>query len=278
MKSQTNVISKGHDDDPDILFDHKIITMPDKHTFPSHSHDMCELLYFIGGEASYYVEGNVYSLRPGDLVFIRAAKHHMLVVNGGADYERYVTIFSRSLLPKSLYEKTKQVAEVVNFGKDSLVGEFFAAADAQFGRGLLDRDEYQIFLRSMIVAVCSEFLRLAAKSELTDELSTVGKNTFHLALMHINKNLHDIKNIDEVCRSLYITKRYLHHLFKVNLGITPKKYMTEKRLLMAKRQMQSGKSPTEAYRIAGFTDYTTFYRNYKSYFGSPPSEHSDANA
>ena len=278
MSSHVKIISIGDYCDEDVIYDHKIISSPNKYTFPSHSHDMCEFIYFVSGEASYYIEGNVYTLSAGDLVFIRSAKHHMLVVGGGADYERYVLMFSRALLPEAFYEKTKEAIEVVNITDTLLVKALFRAADVYYTSSTVGKSEYQAFLRALTTSVGCEFIHHAEKSASKGgENSFTGNETFHQALMYINKNLHSLKNIDEVCERLYITKRYLHYLFKSNLGITPKKYITEKRLLIARREIRSGKSLTEAYRAAGFTDYTSFYRNYKAYFGHSPSDENRKN-
>ena len=270
MISEVRLISASDENDREIIYDHKTVTMPNKYAFPTHSHDMCELLYFVSGEASYYIEGNVYTLRAGDLVFIRSARHHMLVVNGGADYERYDVMFARTLIPDSLYEKTRECSEVISGG--GLIKELFSAADEYYSSARLSKEEYRALLRSLILTVCCEFVRLARKKEEVTGGELSGGNTFHLALMHINKNLSEIKSVEDVCKSLYITKRYLHYLFKRNLGITPKKYITEKRLILARKEILGGRAPTEAYRIAGFTDYTSFYRNYKAHYGHAPSE------
>ena len=270
MIPEVKLISASDESDHDIIYDHKTVTMPNKHAFPTHTHDMCELLYFVSGEASYYIEGNVYTLRAGDIVFIRSARHHMLVVNGGADYERYDVMFARTLIPDSLYEKTRECSEVIS--ASGLIKELFSAADEYYSSARFSKEEYRALLRSLILTVCCEFVRLARKKEEVRGGELSGGSTFHLALMHINKNLSEIKSVESVCKSLYITKRYLHYLFKRNLGITPKKYITEKRLIWARKEILGGRAPTEAYRIAGFTDYTSFYRNYKAHYGHAPSE------
>ena len=58
---------------------------------------------------------------------------------------------------------------------------------------------------------------------------------------------------------------------KSELMKTPKKYITEKRLLYAQNQIKKGRRPTDVSVECGFDDYTTFYRNYCAEFGRPPS-------
>ena len=43
------------------------------------------------------------------------------------------------------------------------------------------------------------------------------------------------------------------------------------RLLAAQNLLTDGESPSKVFEKCGFNDYTTFYRNYVSFFGHPPS-------
>jgi AraC-like DNA-binding protein len=95
------------------------------------------------------------------------------------------------------------------------------------------------------------------------------------ALKYINDNLFTLKGISEVTDALFVTESYLHRLFKSELHKSPKKYINDKRLLAAQSLIQMGEKPTEIYERCGFSDYTSFYRNYKEHFGYSPSKESD---
>ena len=43
-------------------------------------------------------------------------------------------------------------------------------------------------------------------------------------------------------------------------------------MVLAQREILSGKNPTKLYEKYGFNDYSSFYRAYKSHFGLSPSE------
>ena len=92
------------------------------------------------------------------------------------------------------------------------------------------------------------------------------------ALSYIGENLFTIKDISEVANAVFVTESYLFRLFKKELFKSPKKYITEKRLLYAQNQLKKGKTPTEVASICGFEDYTTFYRNYSALFDKSPSD------
>lgn len=49
-------------------------------------------------------------------------------------------------------------------------------------------------------------------------------------------------------------------------------YVRNKKVLYAQNLIKSGIRPTKAYTMAGFEDYTTFYRSYKLFFGHSPGD------
>jgi len=59
--------------------------------------------------------------------------------------------------------------------------------------------------------------------------------------------------------------------FKEETGYTIHSYIAEKRLLLARQQLQEGASVTEACDRSGYQDYSTFARAYRKRFGVSPS-------
>jgi transcriptional regulator GlxA family with amidase domain len=91
------------------------------------------------------------------------------------------------------------------------------------------------------------------------------------AIHYINDNLCEIDGIQDVANHLFVSESYLFRLFKNELHRTPKKYILEKRLILAEKMLSQGEKPTKVCEKCGFSDYTTFYRNYMSFFGHAPS-------
>lgn len=85
-------------------------------------------------------------------------------------------------------------------------------------------------------------------------------------------HLFTIRSISEISDSLFITESYLYEIFKSPLHISPKKYITAKRLLTAKREPDLGAAPTRIYQKTGFSSYAAFYRSYTAFFGHAPSK------
>ena len=92
------------------------------------------------------------------------------------------------------------------------------------------------------------------------------------AIAYIRGNLFTICSISEISDSLFITESYLFEIFKKTLHNSPKKYITAKRLLTAKRELDLGAAPTQIYLKMGFSGYAAFYRSYTAFFGHAPSK------
>ncbi|MBQ7793297.1 MAG: AraC family ligand binding domain-containing protein, partial [Clostridia bacterium] len=62
--------------------------------FMLHSHDEYEIFFFIEGDSHYVVEGNIYSLTPGDVIVIRKHQMHRVFHNSPKSYKRIVLMVS----------------------------------------------------------------------------------------------------------------------------------------------------------------------------------------
>ena len=264
MKSK--VISEFSSDK--LIFDHKICTELTKKSFPHHSHAACELLYFVEGDASYYIEGRIYKLSPGDMLLVRSAMHHGLLIDGDKKYERYDIMFDEALMPSEIAERIPKGREVISCANASEVKEIFLRMDGYAKR--LDREIAVGAYNACLYELLCAFL-VGTESE-SFSSREVNNPIIAAALKYIEENLRQPLSVADIASNLYITKSYLHQLFIDNLHTTPKKYITEKRLLLARREILCGKNPTGIYLECGFFDYATFYRNYKAAFGVSPSD------
>lgn len=241
--------------------------------YPSHSHLLCELIYLIDGDISYHIEGRSYKLKKYDLVFVRPGRSHYLTFNGSAAlYKRYNILCDPTHFPRELYRSLPQDADVINFEDNETVRGIFERFE--FYSNNVDEQSQKMLFCALLCELFCQFAIAAKNSK--NRHSSITNATLDAALKYIDENLTLIESIESICRDLFITKSYLHHIFKNSLRISPKKYINQKRLLLARRKIRRGGSPTEVYRDCGFSDYTTFYRNYKSYFGYEPKSEGSA--
>lgn len=263
--------------DENIVVNHSYheLILPEEFNAEPHTHDVCELLYLKKGNPRYFVEGKDYKLSKNTLIISRPGDRHRIYFDQAGPYERYNIIYDEKKLPFDIMERIPKGIDIINFDSTSIVNELFKKTDyyaehfegKELSRILCGITE-EIFYNAVIFA-----------KDMPLQVGSASSNSLvAMAIDYINKNLTTVSGLDEICDMLYITKSHFHHLFIKHLQISPKKYILMKRLDMARRAIRSGKRPGDIYLDCGFTDYSTFYRDYKTVFGHSPSHESEFTA
>jgi AraC-like DNA-binding protein len=94
-------------------------------------------------------------------------------------------------------------------------------------------------------------------------------------LEYLNGNLQKNITLDDLARRFHISKNHLNVVFRREMGTTVKQYIRIKRLVHARQGIQQGAAAEDAAYMAGFNDYSNFYRAYRSFFGLNPSNQAD---
>lgn len=251
-----------------LFYKHEISHNLPKDAYSMHSHNMCELLYFVSGDATHVIEDRQYKLKRGDLVLIRPSKYHFIRIDSDCDYERYDILFSPRIRNIDGLDLLNSTPEIINLEEYPMATEIIRKTDFYFKH--FKGEDLERILTGLL---CELFYLLSVTPATKNtDAPTVSSPTLSRALGYINDNLTTLSGVDEVAKNCFVTESYLFRLFKNELHKTPAKYIASKRLLLAERMISDGESPTAVYEKCGFGDYTTFYRNYRSYFGHAPSE------
>ena len=258
--------------DEQILFNHFYEEYPEPTTYVPHSHDVCELLLLKKGDAHYTTRGRKYKLREDDLIFARPSEIHDIVPQKSSPYERYNILFDEKTLPFDIWKKIPADTDVINFHNVRSVLELFERMD--YYRSRLEGAALKVALTASVQEIYVNIV-LEMETAKNENKYIQTNDVVCRAIAYIDENLTTLTDIEEVASALFITKSHLHHLFMRHLRISPKKYIVQKRLTLAQREIALGARPTEICRMCGFTDYSAFYRAYRSHFGKSPSNKSD---
>jgi len=254
----------------DITFDHKLRISSVPPVYYLHSHDTLELFFLKKGNVIYITEHQEYPLVQNCLVLSRPHERHMIRINDFTEYERYVILFDEKKIGTTFYKHLSDNVKIINFDGNSLVLDLFSKLD--YYREHLAEDA----LVSILVNLTEEILCNACLTSKNMEQSDTCSlhPLIHQALTYIDLNITEPITIGDVCNALYITKSHLHRLFMKHLNISPKQYILSQKLLRAKQEICLGNKPTDVCITYGFTNYSTFYRDYKKLFNHSPSEES----
>jgi len=250
-------------------------------TVEVHHHDFYEVYLLLGGNVAYWVEGRIVRLQPGDLLFINPMElHRPLPDPDDPVCERFVLWINREFLENLSTEQiplngcfdtsapnhshwirppaadravlTAKMGELVreNYSKD-----FGSAVSAQ-----------GIFLQLMVL-----LNRLASRATARrdgEQLSPLVQN----ALGYIGENLSGELSLEDLANKLFVSKYHLSHAFSREVGVSVYRYVMLRRLMLARQMLLEGEAAGQVCRSCGFSDYTGFYRAFKSEYGVSPRQ------
>lgn len=250
---------------------------PSPNAVEVHHHDFYEVYYLIGGNVEYWVDGRIIRMEPGDLLLINPMELHRPLVEQGTLYERIVLWINREFLESQAGQLNScfdtslpSHTHLLRPGQSerttlmSRLGELVREAYSRdFGSQL---SAYGLFLQFMV-----QLNRLALRThprEESEQLSELVQSVLH----YIAQNLGEELSLERIAGQFYISKYHLSHAFSREVGVSVYRYIMLRRLLMARQLLSAGESAKQVCRSCGFSDYTSFYRAFKSEYGVSPRE------
>lgn len=253
----------------EIVVAHESTPNPSLARRTMHSHDNYEIWLLLSGDADFLVEGNLYRLQQGDLMLMRKGEVHMFRLRSAAPYERMHVNFDVA----PILEAMGQVSLLDVFHKRPL-GAFNHYPAALFPQNTWRQDMARLCLADESRRLPYLLPLLASLNESFDQLKSApavhGDRRAAEILAYINSNLNGELSLTGLCSRFFISQNHLNRIFKETTGTTVWRYITIKRLFLAKELLAAGEKPTRVFRASGFKDYPTFYRAFKKEFGIAP--------
>ena len=226
---------------------------------------------------------NPFELKPMDIVLVRAGEIHRPVIHDTSVYERMIAYLSPSFFEEYRQSGTDlfQCFSRSQLQQSGLIRLSGAAADhalAHCCRELTDGFGKTAFGTELYRKVkFMEFLILLNRYILEDSFQYASPMTSNPTVLNIMEyiNAHlteEALSIDSIAKAVFLNRSYLMHLFKEETGYTIGKYISEKRMFLARKCILEGMSVTEACYRSGFKNYTSFYYAYKNKYGCAPTK------
>jgi len=252
-----------------ISYDHQIVKNPaNSRGFLLHAHDVCELIFLKSGNVSGIISGKTYKLTKYSLMIFRSHIPHRIQINDNTTYDRYNILFDEKILANGAFYKLPRETDLINFNGNNYVIDLFKKMDYYCIN--FKGEDLNILIKNLIEELLYN-LTIAPGNEYNKNLIATHP-TITRAVEFIDNHYTEDISVDDISKRLGITKSHLHHLFVQNIALSPKKLINIKRLSQAQKLIKMGSNPSDVYLSCGFNDYTTFFRNYKSYFGYTPSD------
>lgn len=267
-------------------FLHSIATPPKD--VPIELHDHFELYFFVSGDMTFFIEGQSFELKKGDILTINTNELHRAAVESDKPYERFVIHFDLTYLDGFDHDDFK----VVDFITKRKVGQFNMIDSSKFDTesifALLVRIDELLNKNNDVphapLQVKARFIELLVAlseqySDVVEESIPEGNHDRRVGgiLKYLNKNLAEKVTLGDLEREFNMNRYYICHLFKQSTGFTVFEYLRNKRIMKAKRMLLSGSTVLDTCYSVGFNDYSSFSKAFKSIVGIPPKKFSMLN-
>lgn len=245
-----------------------------------HHHDFFEILYIKKGNFVFKVDEKIYNVTPGDIILVSPSTLHVLIQNeNNVEAERVVMNVTEKFLDNLSTEQTnlKNVfikaennknycIHLKNERKKKLESYIDTVLRTQgstkFGEDIL----YKIKLSQI-------FLLLNDEYEDIENTSIISQNKIVTeCIEYIDNNISKQFSIDDIANHINVSSSTISHTFKSHTGISIYRFITKKRMILAKKMIKENVNLSEIYQQCGFNDYTSFFRSFKKEFNLTPKE------
>ena len=243
-----------------------------------HYHEFCKLLLLRSGGGGYMVNGQRYTLEPGDMVLVGSHTIHRPEFEPGVPYERIILYISPEFLQKNSFSDCN--LEEVFSGADGHIlrpgnqrRQLYAALCARLEQELAG-DSYgrQVLSTALLLQILAEIGRDLHSPEAELPKPQTSENSRILDILRfIDAHLTEDLTIDSLSEEFYISKFHMMRLFRQEVGQTIHNYLCDRRLIHARDLINQGLSATESCFRSGFRSYSSFTRAYGKRFGTTPT-------
>ena len=243
-----------------------------------HHHDFYEIYFFLGGDVSYWVEGKTFKLDRGDLLLINPMELHHPITQPSSPYERVVLWIDRNYLA-SLCTPELDLTACFRTGNQNQINLLHPTVleRRRFEElfDLLNQEAYgselgsSFYAQSLLFQLMIVVNRMAQSGSMPVPILEP-PNLVSQITSYINRHYSEEISLDTLAKEFYVSKYYLSHEFSKQIGTSIYRYITLKRLTVAKELIADGKLAGEVYIHCGFHNYPTFYRAFKSEYGISP--------
>ena len=249
-------------------------------TMEMHIHDCYEVYYCISGGRQFLIDNKFYSVGPGDLFIINQFESHMLVDVDGDAHERIVLNLHPNYV-KALSSNVTNLDECFSHHPANFRHKISLSKEQQ-NRFLYHMDKItsaegygcDIVQRASMLELLVLINWLSASNESGSAEPNYKRNhQVDDVLAYINQNLSNEISTQQIADQFNMSKSYLCRTFKKATGTTVGKYITARRITIARALLSEGCSVTEAYERSGFTDYSSFFKTFTRIVGISPKKY-----
>lgn len=247
-----------------------------------HTHNVCEIYLLLDGELNYFISEKCFRIKPGTLLFIQPGEYHRCELVSSDVYKRYVINISNKYL--DMYSTAHTNLSDCFFNRPIGEPNISFLNDTQI-QVLLDLFESLLSLKGhreygQDIMMVSYLLQLLVKINLLFQnnrdanIPNIMPPLVSETIRYIDEHLLEPISLADLSDCLYHNSTYISRQFKKITGLPIQQYIIRRRIYLAQKYLQEGKSVSECCMLSGFSDYSHFSKIFKRIVGVPPKQYS----
>lgn len=245
-----------------------------------HSHSFYEILYCESGSIQYLIADKRYRIHTGDIILIPPGISHRPIF-----YEEMSEPYSRIVLWISL-EFLRSIAALcpddmlrqIRAKEHFLLrteGSTYKYLESFFRRGVQEASEMSPMWDIALYGNTSTLLAHLGRALLSSQciFPMEKREDLDKIITYIENHYSEKITLESTAKRFHISTSTLGKLFFNKLGISFYQFVTQRRLINSKLQIEEGNSMEEVAFTCGFCDYSAFYRAFKKEYGISPREY-----
>lgn len=247
-----------------------------------HIHDCLEIYYSVFGGKQFLIDNKVYTIHPGDIFVINQYESHYISQVDREAHERIIISihpdFLKALstdltdLTYCFTHRTPNFSHKISLNKEQqqrfmyYVSKITSARD--YGSDLIERAAFTE-LMLLLIHACQKSSDTPAEDTLNFKYNKLVDDI----LLFINQNIRQETSLKEIASHFFISESYLCRIFKTATGMTINKYVTARRISIAKALLADNLSLNEVCEQCGYNNYSNFVKAFTKTVGISPKKY-----
>ncbi|HLQ84344.1 helix-turn-helix domain-containing protein [Staphylococcus cohnii] len=247
-----------------------------------HYHDHYEIFFSLSGNLRYTIEGQSFNLEVGSMLIIPPYEFHRLDEQMDGHAERIGLRFDAEILNELSVENCDLS---MCFDKYSPKFKYLLQLSESQKRelyyllqGLINEQDNQAFGKALAAkSLLTQFLiilnRTAIENEdIVDYSDDPSSHLVRQVLDYMELHYSEDISLEQLENKFFVSRHKITQQFTKLVGYPPYRYLLNLRLRNAQRLLKKGENPQQVATNCGFTDYSNFYRRFKTSYGCSPRE------
>ncbi len=250
-----------------------------------HTHEFFQIYYIARGSLKHVVNEQASSLCQSDMFIVPPGTMHYIVP------EPDTVFYSFSFMPDFLLNARQSDNLISPFLHNLLTGtEILPKVSIDSGdvfyvelvleKMLVEFKRKEIGFREIVysygVFLITVLARYYYKQNTLPERFDDDKQFILYCVEYINKNFTENITLEEILKHANMSKSSFCTAFRTLTGFSFNGYLNSRRIKRSTEYIKNGYKITAIYGLCGYTDFSTFYRNFKKIMGVSPKEYKNA--